>query len=213
VQQAGVGGPCKQGEEKRTVEKSQTFFVLDESRQVTIEDLSIRPERIDPETRSGIRSFFGWVAGLIGIGSKSGMKVPGTGVTTPGPGLPTAARIALSYGQLIALGAAKVLSDLEKALQKAKRPGGLSDYYFVRVTIPRDEITVTCTCTVECRNGVWTCTGCTPRETQKPGDSVEDSEGTRAEVEQFIAGMQARAKAAKEALATKEAFANRCGCG
>lgn len=175
--------------------------MLDESREIVIEDTSIRPERIGEETRTGIRRVFGAVATALGIGT----KVPGTGLKMAG-------RLALSYVGLVAKGASSILGALEETLEAAKRPGGMSDYFFVEGTIPRIKVTVTCTCTIECRHGVMTCTGCTVRESSEPGDSVERSEGTRAEVERFITSMQARAKAAKEAQTVQAAAVEKCSC-
>lgn len=200
TQQGGVGGPCPE-DEKKTVTKTDTLFVLDESREVVIEDLAMRPDRIGEETRSGISNFLGWVGGVLGVGS----KVPGTGLPAPG-------RLVLSYVGLMSMAASRVIGALGGIAETAGRPGGMSDYYFVQVTVPRTKVTVTCTCTIECRHGVMTCTGCTVRESSEPGDSVERSEGTRAEVERLIASMQARARTAKEAQTARAAAVDGCSC-
>jgi hypothetical protein len=199
TQQGGVGGPCPD-DEKKTVTKTDTFFGLDESREVVIEDLAMRPDRIGEETRSGISSFLGWVGGVLGVGSK---VLP----TYLAPG-----KLVLSYAGFMSTAASRVIGALGGITETAGRPGGMSDYYFVQVTIPRTKVTVTCTCTIECRHGVMTCTGCTVRESSEPADSVERSEGTRAEVESFIASMQARAGTAKEAQTARAAAVHGCSC-
>jgi hypothetical protein len=196
TREGGVGGPCQEGE-KKTVTRAETFFVLDETRDIVIEDLAVRPDRIGEETRSGISRFLGWF---------------GVGTRVPVPGLPAPGKLVLSYVGLYATAASRIIGALGQITELSSQPGGMSDYFFVEVTIPRIKVTVTCTCTIECRHGVMTCTGCTVRESSEPGDSVERAEGTRAEVERFITSMQARARAAKEAQAARAAAVEKCAC-
>jgi len=200
VAQGRVGGPCSDGDARETITKTETFFVADDSRSVEVADESIRPERISADDRGFIRGVFSKVGHLLGLVSMS-------------PAVPLVFKIPMKYLSFMSKGAASILDDLDSALKKAKRPGGLSDYYFVKVTIPRTKVTVTCTCTIECRNGVRTCVGCTASETSEPGDLVKTSEGSRAEVERFIAGMQAQAATAGKQEASRKAFRDACSCG
>jgi len=199
VLQGGVGGPCADGDSPTTITKTEVFFVADESRSVEVSDESIRPARISSEDRGFIRGVFTKVGSLLGIVSMS-------------PAVPLVFKIPMKYLSFMSKGAAGILDDLDTALEMAKRPGGLSDYYFVKVTVPRKKITVTCTCTIECRDGIRSCVGCAATEVSEPGDLVKTSEGSRAQVEVFIAGMQAQAAEAKEAAARRKAFKEACSC-
>ncbi len=199
VAQGHVGGPCSDGDAPETITRTETFLVADESRSVEVSDESIRPARISAEDRGVIRGVFSKVGHLLGFVSMS-------------PAVPLVFKIPMKYLSFMSKGATSILDDLDSALEKAKRPGGLSDYYFVKVSIPRTKVTVTCTCTIECHNWVRTCVGCVAKESSEPGDLVKTSEGSRVEVEKFIAGMQAQAAAAGKQEALRKAFRDTCNC-
>lgn len=200
TRQAGVGEPCGEDANAKTVERTETFLELDESREIEVEDKSIRPQRISSEELDGIRRVFTGIGAFLGLVSKV-------------PVMPVVAKIPMGYLGFVSHGAAHIIDELENAVTNSRRKGGLSDYYFVKITVPRRKVTVTCTCTIECQKGVWTCTGCVSAEKVFNGDLVKESEGTRAEVEQFIAGMQAQASRARVARDEKVAYVADCKCG
>jgi len=200
TRRSGIGGPCGETDGPKTIERTETFLVADPTRRVVVEETSLRPERIAATTRRRLRAGFRAVGRLLGLGAKV-------------PLVPGLAKAPLAYLAFVTQGAAEIMDGLEKALRKSRRAGGLGDYFFVKVTLPRSKVTVTCTCTIACRDGVWTRTGCRVTETSAASDLVEESEGTRREIERFLAGMQARARQAEAARAARESFVATCRGG